>query len=396
MPSAVQPTSVYIHFPWCLQKCPYCDFVSYAKPRSDIDHKGYADAVLAELTSRANAFSGRERPLRTVFFGGGTPSLWEAPELGRVIEALRTTFGFEHDIEITAECNPSSLDTERALALGHAGVNRLSIGVQSTDAAELKFLGRLHDGAGAIAALDAARSAGFARYSGDLIFGLPNQTAFEAEARVRDVLVARPTHLSCYQLTIEPGTRFGELAKVGRLPLAVDEHVAQAFLDLDTLLTAEGFTHYEISNYAKRGEESRHNLAYWHGETYLGLGCGAVGCLSDATANTAATARVRYRNPTVPERYMAAAHTLHESPEEQESLDAECILRERIMLGLRLRTGFDLEQAADELGVLAWPTSRRRAAETLAERARLVLEGGRLRMSRDAWLFTDDTASRLF
>ncbi len=390
----MQPTSVYIHFPWCLQKCPYCDFVSYAKPREDIDHQGYADAVLRELATRAEAYSSRERPLRTVFFGGGTPSLWEAAELGRVIEGLRTTFGFEPGIEITAECNPSSLDVARASALKAAGVNRLSIGVQSTDAAELKFLGRLHDGAGALAALHAARDAGFERYSGDLIFGLAGQTVEGAAARVRDVLSAGPTHLSCYQLTIEPGTRFGELAKVGRLPIAVDEHVAQAFLDLDTLLTAEGFEHYEISNYARLGEQSRHNLAYWHGETYLGVGCGAVGCVPDPSAG--ATARVRYRNPPRPEHYMQTAHTLHAAPEELEHLDAECIMRERIMLGLRLATGFDIESAAVELGVAAWPAGRRRAAENLAERARLVLEGGTLRMSRDAWLFTDDTAARLF
>lgn len=387
----MQPTSVYIHFPWCLQKCPYCDFVSYAKPRSEIDHAGYTDAVLAELQSRAQAFVGRERPLRTIFFGGGTPSLWEPSELGRVLQALEQRFGFEPDIEITVECNPSSLDLTRAQSLRAAGVNRLSVGVQSTDATELKFLGRLHDGAGALRALAAAKEAGFERYSGDLIFGLPGQSPDEAQNRVDALLATELNHMSCYQLTIEPGTRFGELAKVGRLPLAIDEQVAESFLLLDEVLTAQGFEHYEISNYARPGHASRHNLAYWHGETYLGLGCGAVGCVPADGPN-----RVRYRNPVRPEIYMRDAALLADAPFEVESLDAECILRERVMLGLRLKSGFDIEAAGTELGINPWTQSRRRAVDRLAERERLVLEGPTLRIPRAAWLFTDDTAARLF
>jgi oxygen-independent coproporphyrinogen-3 oxidase len=371
--------SVYVHFPYCLEKCPYCDFVSYKTDRKAIDHDAYADAVIRELRSRS--FEGRT--IASIFFGGGTPSLWEPKALGRVISAV----GASTDAEITVECNPTSLDAERCAALADAGVNRLSIGVQSLVDHELKFLGRLHDVEGAIAAVKAAIASPIRRVSADLIFGLPEQTPSDAARQAGALADLGLDHLSCYQLTIEPNTRFGELKKRNRLPMAEDGAVAEAFVAIDEALGARGLAHYEISNYAREGQEARHNLGYWRGEEYLGLGCGAFGFV-----RTSKGAGVRWRNQILPDKYVQNAH---DPTMEHEELGAEALLRERIMLGLRVREGLDLAAAGDDLGIDAMTKERRRAIDALVARGRLSAEATRLVIPPKAWLFADDTAARL-
>jgi oxygen-independent coproporphyrinogen-3 oxidase len=389
-------SSVYVHFPWCLAKCPYCDFVSYAAPRESIDHAGYADAVIRELDWRASAVdAGGGRPSQTigsVFFGGGTPSLWSPRELGRVLGAVRRTLDCADDLEVTVECNPTSFDAETARGLFDAGVNRVSLGTQALRADQLTFLGRLHDPDGARRAVDDALASPIPRVSTDLIFGLPGQSPEDARSQA-DALASRGlTHLSCYQLTIEPGTRFGELAKRGRLPRADDGDVAAAFLAIDEALRARGLGHYEISNYARPGEESRHNLGYWRGQEYLGLGCAAYGFLRRGDAG------VRYRNAIDPRAYVdstSSGATLR-GAEGVEPLDAETLLRERIMLGLRLATPFDLRAAGGDLGVEGWTKARTEEAEALQARGRLVRTGDAIALTAAAWLWADDTAARLF
>jgi putative oxygen-independent coproporphyrinogen III oxidase len=382
MPQSSRDTSIYVHFPWCLAKCPYCDFVSYAEKKDAIPHGAYADAVIAQLEHDANACSGRT--IRSVFFGGGTPSLWEVEQLGRVLARIRSAFSCAPDMEVTVECNPTSLDEARARALFDAGVGRLSIGTQSLREEQLKFLGRLHDPAGARAAIDGAMRA-VPRVSTDMIFGLPQQSPEDARAQAESLAGIGLSHLSCYQLTIEPGTQFGELAKRGRLPLADDGLVADAFLAIDQALGARGFVHYEISNYAKPGEEARHNLHYWQGGEYLGVGCAAYGFLRGDEGGE------RYRNDPSPKKYMADP-----TPTSREPLDPETLLKERIMLGLRLEGGFDLEESARDLGAEAWPADRARAADALVAKGRLTRDGPRLSIPKPAWLWTDDTAARLF
>ena len=389
--------SIYVHFPWCLAKCPYCDFVSYAKDRDAIDHVAYADAVIAEARARATQVA--VDPITTIFFGGGTPSLWAPRELGRVLDALLAIFPHADDLEITVECNPTSLDAERARALKDVGVNRLSIGTQSLRAEQLKYLGRLHDPEGARRAIDAALGSGIGRVSTDLIFGLPDQSPEDARAQAEALAATGLQHLSCYQLTIEPGTQFGERKKRGLLPLADDGAVAEAFLAIDDALEGRGLRHYEISNYAAHGHEARHNLAYWRGDAYVGLGCGAYGFVRTPGGG------VRWRNAIVPERYVASAldmvvnATIGESDGltmSVEALDGEALLRERLMLGLRIAEGVDLGRARSDLGIEPWTKERERAATRLVERGRLAREGDRLTIPRAAWLFTDDTAARLF
>jgi len=398
----VRRASVYVHFPWCLAKCPYCDFTSYAAPRESIDSAGYADAVLREIDLRAAELG--PRAIASVFFGGGTPSLWEPTELGRVVDGIKRSFACDADVEVTVECNPTSLDRARADALAAVGVNRLSIGTQSLDAEQLRFLGRLHDPAGALAAIDAGLASDVKRVSTDLIFGLPNQSPVDAREQAitlaeRSARGRSLTHLSCYQLTIEPNTQFGALAKRGRLPLADDGLVAEAFLAIDEALAARGLRHYEISNYAIAGDEARHNLGYWRGEEYVGLGCGAYGMVR------AETGTVRYRNPLDPRAYVAATRSDRQHGDRQgtdgvssttEPLDATTLLRERIMLGLRLADGLDLRAAGDDLGIDPWTAERTREVERLVARGRLVRDGGHLHIPREAWLWTDDTAARLF
>jgi oxygen-independent coproporphyrinogen-3 oxidase len=377
--------SVYVHFPWCLAKCPYCDFVSYANDPKSIDHDGYADAIVAELDARGSFFEGRT--IGSVFFGGGTPSLWDAEALGRVLSHVLARANVADDLEITVECNPTSLDEGRARALAAAGVTRLSVGTQSTRKEQLAFLGRLHDPDGARRAVIAAVGA-VPRVSTDLIFGLPEQSPEDARAQATELCDLGLSHLSCYQLTIEPGTRFGELARRGKLPLADEGRVAEAFLAIDEGLEARGLAHYEISNYAAPGEEARHNLGYWRGEEYLGLGCGAYGFVRTSKGGGA-----RYRNPVEPKKYVQGAHDATSSVEE---LGTVALLRERIMLGLRLATGFDLGEAGRDLGLDPWTAERTREVERLVMRGRIVRDGDRLRIPKDAWLFTDDTAARLF
>lgn len=381
--------SVYVHFPYCLAKCPYCDFTSYASDRAAIDHAGYADTVLRELDRRAPSVDGRR--IETVFFGGGTPSLWEPSQLGRVLDGIKSRLrctgggagGGADELEVTVECNPTSLDEDRARALVDAGVNRLSIGVQGLDDARLKYLGRLHDAAGAREAVAGALRSGMPRVSADLIFGLPQQTSAEACGEALELCDRGLSHLSCYQLTIEAGTRFGELAKRGRLPLADEGHVAEAFLAIEAALATRGLLHYEISNYARAGQQARHNLGYWRGEEYLGLGCAAVGfVLAEPGDHEGHGHGVRYRNHPGPARYAAGAAAT------EEIVDAGARTRERIMLGLRVAGGLDL--GAD------WTPERERAARWLLGRGRIERDGTRVAIPPAAWLWADDTAARLF
>ncbi|MBM4363373.1 MAG: coproporphyrinogen III oxidase family protein, partial [Deltaproteobacteria bacterium] len=356
--------------------------------------RAYADAVLAELDQRAARLP--SGPLRSVYFGGGTPSLWDPAELGRVLRAVLGRYPGASP-EVTVECNPSSFDEDRGAALRDQGVNRVSLGVQGLDASRLAFLGRLHDADGALRALRAALAAGFRRVSGDLIFGLPGQTPEEAAAEAATLADVGVTHLSAYALTIEPGTRFGELARKGRLPLAPDGAVAESFLAVREALAARGFEHYEVSSYARPGERSRHNVGYWTGLDYLGVGAGAYGTV------TLSRGRVRTRTTPAVDRYTASSGAwattdpYAEGPlvASLEELSPAALLSERIMLGLRLAEGLDLDAAGRELGLDPWTPERRRAVARLSDRGRLVAEGGRLRVPVEATLLADGTIAEL-
>jgi len=383
---AMGQLSVYIHFPWCLRKCPYCDFATSPIERDDVPGKAYADAVLRELSARAPSLDGHS--LRSIFFGGGTPSLWDPRELGRVLSGIRGAFASaDDDLEITVECNPSSLDQKRAEALCEAGVNRLSVGVQSLDNDELRFLGRLHDRKLALEALRAASSA-CARVSADLMFALPGQPRERFLGYVDTLLELGLSHVSAYALTIEPGTPFGSDARKGLLKQAPDEAYAELFSGIEQRFGAAGLGHYEVSNYARPGEESLQNMHYWRGGSYLGLGAAAVGCLGEGGVGR------RYRNHPDAKRYMARA----DSPSVEvfeEQLDAQDLIREALMLGLRVQDGLDFAQLAQRVGVD--PRRGREAAlKRRLARGDVVFEGDRLQVPQSRWLMLDGIVADLF
>jgi putative oxygen-independent coproporphyrinogen III oxidase len=394
--SAETDLGVYVHFPWCLKKCPYCDFLSVAAERPALPHQAYADAVIAELERRVDTL-GAVR-LVSVFFGGGTPSLWEPSELGRVLDRIRTLLpAHADDVEVTVECNPTSFDVERGRALQAVGVNRVSIGVQGLDAQRLQFLGRLHDVDSGLSAVRDAIESGMPRVSADFIFGVSGQAADAARREAQILSELGTTHLSAYALTIEPGTQFGALAKKGKLPLLEEAAVADSFLAVEAALEHAGFEHYEISNYAKPSARSRHNLGYWLGRAYLGLGCGAWGTLPNGAG------RYRYRNTPSPERYLLGRSGFAGADLEREGtfvanfevIAPETALAERIMLGLRLADGVDLERAAGELGAPLWTPDRARARDKLLRQGNLTLRDGVASIPKNKWLFADGIIAQL-
>jgi oxygen-independent coproporphyrinogen-3 oxidase len=346
----------------------------------------YADAVLRELEQRAPQLASAR--LFSIFFGGGTPSLWAPDQLGRVVAGIRGAFAAHvPEVEISVECNPSSLDEAHAHALRAAGVNRLSVGVQSLDDGELSFLGRLHDRQGALSAVHAALSS-FERVSADLMFGLPEQTAEQFYAHVRALLDLGLRHVSAYALTIEPATRFGELSRKGLLRAAPDERYAEMFEGNHRLFATAGLAHYEVSNYAQPGEESRHNLHYWRGGAYLGLGAAAVGCLHEGTGGR------RYRNHPDAMRYMQRAR----GPEVEvfsEQLTPEDVIREALMLGLRTTEGVDLARLAARTG-LDPRVGREQAVARRVQREELRVSDARMVVPVERWLMLDGIVADLF
>jgi putative oxygen-independent coproporphyrinogen III oxidase len=387
---------VYVHFPWCIKKCPYCDFLSVPTARQDIPQERYTDAVVREVEARHAELG--PHSLRTVFFGGGTPSLWQPAQLGRVLAAIQAAFDpGPVGPEVTVECNPGSLSLDSARALRDVGVNRLSIGVQALDEERLRFLGRWHSTSQALAAVQAAIASGMPRVSADLIYGVAGQTPEAAAGEVRQLAELGLNHLSAYALTIEAQTAFGALAKKGRLPQAPDSSVADSFIAVDEALAGLGLEHYEISNFARPGHCAEHNLGYWRGLDYVGLGCGAWGTVSRQGQ------RFRYRNRPQPQGYMDTALSLvgHE-PEalralesEREALSPDTLLSESLMLGLRLAEGVDVERAAARTGASMWTSERRRSARRLIERGQLQEDGPRLSIPKPAWLFADGIISQL-
>jgi oxygen-independent coproporphyrinogen-3 oxidase len=313
-----------------------------------------------------------------------------------VLARIRGLFECGEDLEVTVECNPSSFDRARAERLLEASVNRVSIGVQSLDAERLSFLGRLHDRDGALRAVRAALAAGVPRVSADLIFGVSGQTAADARREVETVAELGLTHLSAYALTIEPGTRFGELSRQKRLPLLDEDIVAESFREVEAALEARGFEHYETSNYARLGHRSAHNLGYWRGAPYLGVGTGAFGTVPRGSDT------VRYRNTPAIERYLALAADpsvalWSESAlvSSVEKLDGKALFTERLMLGLRLAEGLDVARTARETGEAFWSPARERSVERLVDGGKLERRGDVLRVTKQGRLFADGVVLEL-
>ena len=320
--------ALYVHWPFCLSKCPYCDFNSHV--REIIDEARWRDALVCELDSVAALTPGRA--VASIFFGGGTPSLMAPATVAALLDRAASHWTLAPDIEITLEANPTSVETVRLAEIRAAGVNRVSLGVQALDDTALRFLGRGHSAA---EALDAVRTAAslFDRFSFDLIYGRPEQTAADWTRELRDALGHAGDHLSVYQLTLEPGTPFHALWRRGKLD-PLDEDAAAALFEVtQDVLESAGLPAYEISNHAVPGMESRHNLIYWRYGDYAGIGPGAHGRL---TVDGAKLATQRIRSP---ETWLAQVDERGDGAEVPEALDAETQFTEMMLMGLRLAEG---------------------------------------------------------
>lgn len=343
-----EPFGVYVHFPWCLSKCPYCDFASRAAPV--IPHERYADGLLAELALRAAEFP--PRPATSVFFGGGTPSLWDAAEVARVLAALRAAYPFTPDAEITLEANPGASDEARFAAFRAAGVNRLSIGAQSFQPEVLTRLGRGHTPDEVGRAVRAARAAGFDNVSIDLIYGAPGHTLERVRDDARRAVELGTDHLSAYALTLVHLAEEVPMARdvaLGRVVVPDDDAQADMGEAVREELTKGGFTRYEISNYARPGRESQHNLLYWRGGAYLALGVGASGFAKAPDGRGGA----RYMNKRAPEFWFADIEAGRVSEKDRESIDGPGHFLERLFTGLRLVEGLDLAALDAQCGTTA-------------------------------------------
>lgn len=319
--------ALYIHWPFCAKKCPYCDFNSHV--RAGVDVAAWQAALIADMQAEA-AVAGGEA-LTSIFFGGGTPSLMPPALVAALLTEAERLWGFDANIEITLEANPSSVEAANFAALSAAGINRVSLGLQSLDDAELRFLGRLHGAEEALAALKTAQ-AHFSRVSFDLIYALPGHTPELWRDRLTRALGFGTGHLSLYQLTIEPGTRFASDVRRGRLVPLEDDAAAELFDITQELTIAAGLPAYETSNHARPGQESRHNLVYWRYQDYCGIGPGAHGRRRGA-------ATVRHKKP---ENFLKAVDAQGNGIAEARALLRNEQATEALLMGLRLAEGIDL------------------------------------------------------
>jgi oxygen-independent coproporphyrinogen-3 oxidase len=336
----VKPLAAYIHWPFCRSKCPYCDFNSHV--RDSVDAARWTRALLADLDHHAELTSGRV--VGSVFFGGGTPSLMPPETVATLLDRVRSRWRVTPDVEVTLEANPNSAEADRFRSLAAAGVNRLSLGVQSLDPAALRLLGRRHDRGEAIAAIEHARAV-FPRFSFDLIYARPGQSAAAWRHELEEALALAGEHLSLYQLTIEAGTAFATAARRGELVLPDEEIAVTLFEMTQDRLAAGGLPAYEISNHARPGAECRHNLAYWRYQDYVGIGPGAHGRITRGGTKTASR---QYR---LPEKWLAAVELAGTGMEETVIIERATAIEEMLMMGLRLVEGVPrarLERASGE------------------------------------------------
>ena len=355
--------ALYVHWPFCVSKCPYCDFNSHV--RASIDQGEWREALLADLTHEARLMPGRR--LTSLFFGGGTPSLMKPSTVASIIDAAVTHWRPAEDLEITLEANPNSVEASRFADLAEAGVNRVSLGLQSFDDRSLAFLGRAHSAREGFAALETAQKH-FRRVSIDLIYALPGDTEESWSATLAQALSLGTKHVSLYQLTIEPGTRFAAMHAAGKLEPLDAEAAATLYELTDAMTSAGGLPSYEISNYARPGHESRHNLTYWRYGDYAGIGPGAHG-------RRLGSQTVRHRKP---ENFLSALARNGHGIAEEAPLSPHEASDEALVMGLRLREGIDAQAIAERFGlpdIVDWGRVERlvRSGHLEQQRTRIAL-----------------------
>ena len=359
----ITPIALYIHWPFCVSKCPYCDFNSHV--RGAVDQAEWLSALLCDMEYEAALTA--PRALSSIFFGGGTPSLMPQATVAALIEKAAQLWSFTSDIEITLEANPSSVEAAKFAGLASAGVNRVSLGLQALHDDALTFLGRAHTVHESLAALGIAQRE-FARVSIDLIYARPDQTEAQWQAELAQALSFGTSHMSLYQLTIEPGTRFASDVRTGAFVPANDDYAAGLFEITQAMTADAGIPAYEISNHARAGQQSRHNLTYWRYQDYAGIGPGAHGRRLN-------TATQRHKKP---ENYLSAVARNGHGIKAEDALNPATRATEALLMGLRLSEGVDLADIAQRTGLPQNAMINAAAAAKIADLGMLTQHQGRL------------------
>lgn len=373
--------AIYVHIPFCTKHCAYCDFNTYVEKAQSKVVDDTVEAICEDIRRTAQSLSDaqRSRPVASVFFGGGTPTFLSGEQITRILISLRNAFFVHNDAEISSEANPSSSDSEKFGQMREAGFNRLSVGVQAFQDPILIAMDRFHTANEAERALQAARTAGFDNLNLDLMFGLPKQRLADWEESLERALALETEHLSLYALTLEAGTRFERLYAGGKLELPGEDAELEMYERAIEILTAAGYAHYEVSNFALEGFQCRHNRVYWENREYLGFGAGAVSYLEGR----------RWKRERLPAQYIRKVREGLDLSVESETLRAEETLGETMMLGLRLREGVSLSAIEARFGIE--PLSY--FAEPIAElegRGWLVREGDALKLTHAGMLLANE------
>ncbi len=379
-----EPFALYVHVPWCRHVCPYCDFNVYAA--AEPPEREYADAVTRELATHARDVRWSGRQAKSVYLGGGTPSLLSPAAIDTILGAVARVFGFAEPVEVSLEANPGTISPERLAAYRRGGIGRLSLGAQSFEPRHLRSLGRDHGADDVARAVAAARAAGFGNVSLDLIFGVPGETPDEWARDLAAAVALRPEHVSAYALTYEEGTPYHAWRASGRLtPVSEDDEATMAETTVSVLRDA-GLARYEISSWARPGFESRHNQSYWDGSDYLGVGAGAHSFHRDPAPGR------RWMNERMPAAYLAAVQRSGLAVAREDRLDVAQARGEFVMTGLRRLAGADAEAFARRFGVPleeAFPQVGTLVADGLLERA-----GAHVRLTARGLAFADTVAAR--
>ncbi|MGB1010674.1 MAG: radical SAM family heme chaperone HemW [Thiolinea sp.] len=374
------PLSLYIHIPWCIRKCPYCDFNSHNAPEQ-LPEKNYIDALLHDLSTELPHIWGRK--LESIFIGGGTPSLFSPDSIDELLCGIRALLPFRPDIEITMEANPGTFEQHRFHGFREAGINRLSVGIQSFNTGHLKALGRVHSQEEALKAADIARSAGFDNFNLDLMFGLPHQNTEQALCDLQQAIDLQPTHISWYQLTLEPNTLFYKHPP----PLPEDDSIAEMQISGQDLLTTSCYTQYEVSAYTKAKQECQHNRNYWEFGDYIGIGAGAHGKVTQPDLSV-----TRYQKYRQPAQYIQQTQTGKPRSSESQLSDADLTF-EFMLNALRLRQGFHADLYTERTG-LAYSTLANGLKPAIS-RDLLSINNNHISPTDHGWLYLNE-AIQLF
>ncbi|MEZ5478616.1 MAG: radical SAM family heme chaperone HemW [Thiolinea sp.] len=370
------PLTLYIHIPWCIRKCPYCDFNSHAADGT-LPEQAYIQALLDDLASELPAIWGRS--LSAIFIGGGTPSLLSAAGIDTLLSGIRALLPFRPNLEVTLEANPGTFEQDKFTGFREAGINRLSVGIQSFNPQHLQALGRVHDREEALRAADIAQQAGFDNFNLDLMFGLPRQTAEQALADLQQAIDLAPPHLSWYQLTLEPNTLFYQQPPV----LPDDDALAEIQIVGQDLISRSCYTQYEVSAYAQTGKECLHNRNYWEFGDYLGIGAGAHGKLTDPHGTV-----TRYRKFRQPTQYLQQMQADGQARSREEILTPADLQFEFMLNALRLKQGFPAELFTQRTGLPVPEITER--LESAVSLGLLSFEQQHIQPTDRGWLYLND------